>query len=111
MSNGNKIAAAGIWVDIISKVTMGVLTVILGFVAWQGQSILETLRDHEMRLVRIEANRYTAQDAIHDRRQYTQEIRLLREWVEENFPPAWLRDDIDELKRDVREIKASQRSP
>ena len=91
--------------DVLSKILSLVLTAVLGFLTWQGQMVLSELNEHDKRLARIEANRYTSSDAISDQRMITAEVRQLRTWVEDNFPPSWLREDISELRNDVRMLR------
>lgn len=79
------------------------------------------LWDHEVRLSRIEGNRYSSADAVKDNRlimdaltalrnSITNDLEEHRTWVETNYPPTWLVDDIDELKADVRTLSSSVQS-
>ena len=52
---------------------------------------------HEVRISVIESNRFTN----HDGDKLDQEIKY---WIENRYPPEWLREEMNELKRSQREM-------
>lgn len=102
--------------DIAFKCFIGVLTVLMAVVAYQGNRVIERLdghdvqiSDNEKRLSIVEASRYTAQNALDDRRLIQQDLKELRTYVDANNPPPWLVKSIDEIKADLKAIRESQR--
>lgn len=81
--------------------------------------------ENDRRITRIEANRYTSADAVADRREQSRELtairqdvanqlRELRQWFEDKYPPKWLKDDLLDVKRELKtlrdEVKSRRRS-
>ena len=98
--------------ETISRIVFLILTVCIALLAFEGRSLLKridrletiTVR-HENKLTAIEANRYTSQDAVIDVRQTADQIHQLRNWIEKNYPPKWLQNDVNELKSEIRELR------
>jgi len=76
--------------DVLLRVAQLVLALCLPVVGWT----FARVQDHEVRLVRIESSRFTSRDAK----------ELLTEF-QANYPPAWLRDDMVELKATMRSVE------
>jgi hypothetical protein len=65
-----------------------------------------TVIAHEVRLGKMESNIYTATDGA----RLEGELRAwgfnlegrLKDWMETRFPPAWMKEDLTELKQLVR---------
>lgn len=98
--------------DLFVKGAIGVLTILVGVIAWQGQRVLTKIDDHETRLTTIEANRYTTSDALADSRRIGDSMermndRLITELKEirASNPPEWMIKAIDEIKEDVKAIR------
>lgn len=116
-----------IWFDYAFRVVIAALTIAIGVIAWQGQRVLDAvdsngvrISDNDKRLSAIEANRYTAIDALNDQRQWMSNIQALddkmrsaledqKTWMEVNYPPPWLREDITELKAEIKAIREELR--
>ena len=110
MNNGNtEMKTVSAWVDGVLKASVVAVGIVGGILSWQFQQALASVRDHDVAIARIEANRYTAQDAINDFRQLSIEIQGLRSWVETNYPPKSLLEDIQEIKDANRELRAEIR--
>lgn len=57
------------------------------------------------RITAIESNRYTAQDARADREAFRDQVAGLRNYVEDNYPPPWLLEELRELKAEIKELR------
>ena len=91
--------------DVILKITMIGVSAVLGMIAWQARYTMTQVQDHEIRLVRIESNRYTSSDAMADSRLLQTTMSDIRNWVEQRYPPEWVRNDLKELKEELRLIR------
>lgn len=76
---------------------VGVLTVLTGIVAYQGQQLIERSEETEARVTIIEGTRYTSADAAKD-------LRGIREALQriELSRPAWVESRFADLERTVR---------
>ena len=110
--------------DVGGKALVYVTAMLVGLITWNGQNLYESQeeakrerRDIQMRLQAIESSRYTHSDAIKERQNITSEmmatrslvadqIKELRLWVQENFPPEWLKEDIQEVKEDSKSLES-----
>lgn len=86
-----------IW-EQLSRVVFILLTCLIGMIAWQGKEMLDAVADHEKRIGVIEGSRYTVSDAREDTLTVLERIANLREWIEDNYPPAYLLDDVRQLQ-------------
>lgn len=98
--------------DWVLRVTFTVLTILVGVIAWQGKQVITHSEENrqailglDRRVTAIESNRYTSQDAVQDNRAVQAELRALREWIENNYPPEWLLEDVKEIKDELRSIR------
>jgi len=96
--------------DITMRVLFLVVTLFVGVVAYQGNTLMKSVNDHEKRIVAIEANRYTSKDAVTDMRLVNANLSALRTWIEASYPPEWLRDDVNELKEEIKKMRADMAS-
>ena len=92
-------------IDIASKIIFVIVSIFIGIVAFEGRTIVRGMADHERRITHIEANRYTANDALQDMRIINRSVVELRQWIEDRYPPTWLKTDVEELKLEVRELR------
>lgn len=58
---------------------------------------------HEIRISRLEATRFSRSDGLVLERD-------VREWMDERFPPYWLRASLVEIKADLKTIDERLRS-
>lgn len=99
-----------------TKAMFWVLTLLVGVIAYQGQAVIQSVSNHEVRLTTIEASRYTQKDATEDYKEYTQQIRGLvaqqakdadavkqeiKDFVSLHVEP--IREDLKEIKEAVKE--------
>lgn len=54
--------------DVAVKALFIVLTMLVAVIAYQGREVLNRIADHEVRLTKVEASRYTPADAKRDQR-------------------------------------------
>lgn len=90
--------------DVIKAISVGsniILTFAMAVIIWQGERVLDRTDEHEQRLTKIEASRYTAQDAVEDRRIIAEQMTAMQK----AFPPAWLAEDLQDLKADMRALR------
>jgi cytoskeletal protein RodZ len=98
--------------DVISKSLVYVITLLAGLLSWNiSQFQAEQTRqieknvEQDLRLKAIESNRFTSTDALRERQSISGEIVELRKWVEENFPPEYLLEDLREIKANQKETR------
>ena len=106
---GTRINVANLVATILSVVVLGVLSYVGRNIVDKQESMSVRLQENTLRITRIESNRYTSADALSDHRMVANEINELRKWVEDNFPPPWLREQMSELKAEIRKLKEEMR--
>lgn len=94
-----------LFIDITSKIVFVIVSIFIGIVAYEGRTIVRGMADHERRITHIEANRYTANDALQDMRIVNRSVVELRRWIEDRYPPTWLKQDVEELKLEVKQLR------
>lgn len=92
-------------VDIGSKVLFFIMTLFVGLVAYEGKTLVTAMHDHEKRISVTEANRYTSSDAITDMRAVNQNISDLKDWMQQQYPPVWLKEDVLELREETKTLR------
>lgn len=91
--------------DIVGRVVFISLSLFVGVVAYEGKNLIQGMQDHEKRISKIEGNRYTSNDALADMRRINASVVDLRTWIEDKYPPTWLKQDVEELKLEVRSLR------
>jgi hypothetical protein len=107
MNNQQMKATALQAMDIAAKVFMLVATCFVALVAYEGKTLVSAMHDHEKRITAIESSRYTSTDALRDMRDINVSINGLKTWIETRYPPDWLKKDVDELKDEMRLLRAT----
>lgn len=79
-----------VW-EILMKATVP-LSVIIG----------SALVTHEVRIAKLEESRFTGSDGVKLERD-------IRAYVQDSFPPNWLREDIQEIKASMKSIEGRLR--
>jgi len=91
--------------DLFSRIIFVLVTVFVGFVSVEGRQLLQSIKEHEIRLTIIESRKYTTADALRDLRQTSAELQSVKAWVETSYPPKYLLDNVNEIKLDLKEIQ------
>ena len=92
-------------ITIISAVGV---TVILGFGGWVSKEIY----DHEIRLTKIESDRFTSKDALGLSDKIYVELQKIKQELSDlpnKLPPQWVRDLLAQNSRDIRELQDKTR--
>lgn len=84
--------------DLLVKVLFVILTLLVGVIAFQGQEVLKSINDHEVRITKIEASRYSTEDA---RRDAIEQKNEMREFITLHIKP--INDSLVEIKQAVKE--------
>lgn len=91
--------------DVTVKLLFVASSLVLGLVSFEGRHILAEVRANSAEIKEIKGNRYTSGDALNDMRLVNKSVIDLRTWIEDRYPPTWLKQDVDELKLEVRELR------
>lgn len=89
---------AGTAIDTLVKLLFIVLTALVAIIAYQGREVLKSITDHEVRITKIEASRYTVEDA---RRDADSQRLELKEFISLNIKP--MQETLIEIKQAVKE--------
>ncbi len=98
---------------VIQFVVAGLFPVVTMGLGWTANALV----DHEVRLSRIEANRYTAADAHADNHKLYSELQELQHMLTQlaaampkEVPPQWFRAQVDELRQEVAKMREELRN-
>ena len=84
--------------DVGVKILFVVLTMLVGVIAHQGREVLSSIADHEVRLTRVEASRYTPENARRDAEVQRSEMK---EFITLHIRP--MQETLSEIKQAVKE--------
>ena len=92
-------------IDVITKAVFVLVSLFVGVVAFEGKQLIRNVQVNSSEIHAIKSNRYTSNDALEDMRLVNKAVVELRSWIEMRYPPTWLKQDVEELKLEVRELR------